>query len=322
MRLRWRNRAADLRGSLMSVMEHPRTTPLPARAMLRWAIGPVVGIGVLWAYWPTLVILVRRWAEEPRYSHGFVVPLLALVVWWARRWPVAGSGFSWWGLPVLAAAATLRLLAGWFFFDWFDGVSLLLVLAGFALLSGGRPLFRQVGPAIALLVFMLPFPFAVEGMLSVPLQRLATVTSTYFLQTFGLPAVAEGNIICIDDLRIGVLEACNGLGMLSAFFAISTTVALIIRRPLADRLVIFLSAIPIGVLMNLLRITATGVVYGIGGSQAARTLFHEMAGWLMMPFALLALWMEVRFLDWIFVPVSNAPAPPAGGRLNKDSAPA
>jgi exosortase len=287
----------------MSVSERPSKTPaMPV--VLRWSLPLLVGSGVLWAYWPTLVLLVRRWTQEPRYSHGFIVPILALVVWWSRPAPAAG-GFSWWGLPVLVAAAVLRLASGWFFIDWFDGVSLLFLLAGFALLAGGWPLLRQTGSATALLMFMLPFPFAVEGMLSAPLQRLATTTSTYFLRAFGVPAVAEGNIICINDVRLGVLEACNGLGMLSAFFAISTTVALVIRRPLLDRLVIFLSAIPVGVLTNLLRITATGLVYALVSSPASRTFFHDMAGWLMMPLALFTLWLELRFLDAIFGSASS-----------------
>lgn len=221
---------------------------------------------------------------------------------------------SWWGYAVLAVAAILRMAGAWFSVEWLDGASLLPVLLGFALLIGGWPLFRQVGPAVAILVFALPFPFFIEGMLSAPLQQLATATSTYFLQAFGLPAVAEGNIILIDDLRIGVLEACNGLGMLSTFFAISTTVALVIRRPLADRLVLFASAVPVGVLMNLLRITATGLVYGIAGPGPAQAFFHDMAGWLMMPFALAALWLELKLLDRLLVP-TPLPAQPPSGRL-------
>jgi exosortase len=260
-------------------------------------------LGVGWAYGSTLATLARRWADEPRHSHGFVVPVLALVVWWVRRrqFPVADFRPSRWGLAVLAGACALRLAGAWFSVDWFDGLSLLPVILGFALLAGGWPLCRQVAPAVALLVFMLPFPFAVEGFLSAPLQRLATVASTYALQTFGLPAVAEGNVIFIDDMKIGVLEACNGLGMLSAFFAISATVALVIRRPALDRAVVFLSAVPVGVFMNLVRITATGLVYGAVGNWAAQAFFHELAGWLMMPFALAALALELRLLDRLFV---------------------
>jgi exosortase len=263
----------------------------------------LVATGVVWAYVPTLVALVRRWSSEPRHSHGFIVPALALGVWWAlrRQHPAPECGFSWWGLPVLAGAVALRLASAYFAIDWFDGLSLLPVLLGFSLLAGGWPLLRQVAPAVALLVFMLPFPFPVDGMLSGPLQGLATTTSTYALQTLGLPAVREGNVILIDDMKIGVLEACNGLGMLSAFFAVSAAVALALPRPPLDRIVIFVSAIPVGVLINLARITATGLVYGAVGDRAAQTFFHETAGWLMMPFALAALWLELRLLDRVLV---------------------
>jgi exosortase len=268
----------------------------------------LVGLGVFWAYAPTLAALVRRWIAEPRHSHGFVVPVLALAVWWVRRRqaPVTEYRPSGWGLVLLTGAALLRLAGAYFYIDWFDGLSLLPVILGFCLLAGGWPLFRQAAPAVGLLVFMLPFPFQVEGMLSAPLQHLATVSSVYVLQTLGLPAVAEGNIICIDDLKIGVLEACNGLGMLSAFFAISTTVALLLRRPWLDRLVIFLSAIPVGVFLNLVRIAATGLVYAAVGDRAAQSFFHELAGWLMMPFALAALWLELVVLDRLFVPKPSA----------------
>jgi exosortase len=262
----------------------------------------IVG-GVAWAYAPTLATLVRRWEEEPQYSHGFVVPILALVVWLVRRsrFPVTSSQPSWWGLAFLAFGAALRLAGAYFSFDWLDAVSLLPVFLGFSLLAGGWQLCRQVAPAVALLLFLIPFPFQVEGLLSAPLQRLATLTSTYMLQTFGLPAVSEGNVIHIDDMKIGVVEACSGLGMLSAFFALSTTAALVLRRPLRDRVVVFLSAIPIGVFMNLLRITATGLVYGASGSQTAQAFFHALAGWLMMPGALAALALELYLLRRLFL---------------------
>ncbi len=294
------------------------TNALRSPGRLRAAcLAALVGLGVLWSYAPTLARLLQRWITEPRHSHGFVVPALALAVWWVRHKspkrkggelpPVAEQRTSWWGLAFLAGAAALRLAGAHFYVDWFDGLSLLPAILGFCLLGGGWALFRQAAPAVGLLVFMLPFPFQVEGMLSAPLQRLATVASVYVLQTLGLPAVSEGNVIHIDDLQIGVVEACNGLGMLSAFFAISATVALLLRRPLLDRAVVFLSAVPVGVLMNLARITATGLVYGAFGNGAAQAFFHELAGWLMMPFALAALWLELYLLDRLFLPRPHVP---------------
>lgn len=266
---------------------------------LSWiAVLPIL----LWAYWPALTRLGQRWLNDARYSHGLVVPLLALLVWWVRRreQPLTESQPSWWGVPVLLCGAAVRLVGAYYYLDFFEGFSVLPILLGLVLLVGGWPLARQTAPAIGVLFFMLPWPFQFEGALAGPLQRLGTVVSTFALQTLGLPAVSEGNIILIDDLEIGVLEACNGLGMLSAFFAISTTVALVIRRPLLDRLAVFLSAIPVGVIMNLARLTATGLLYAVIGAPAAQMFFHHLAGWLMMPLALAAVGLELYLLRRMF----------------------
>jgi exosortase len=172
---------------------------------------------------------------------------------------------------------------------------------------------------------MLPLPYQAEMLLAHPLRRLATLASTYALQTLGLPALAQGNVILIDDLKIGVVEACSGLGMLMTFFALSTAVALTIQRPFFDRAVVFLSAVPIGVLMNLLRIIATAVLFRIARPAVAQAVFHDMAGWVMMPLALAVLWLELRLLARLFVepertgPVKfrlggPAPAPPTRSR--------
>src|SRR5207302_5972511 len=102
-----------------------------------------------------------------------------------------------------------------------------LLAAG--ILVGGRRLGLWLVPAAAVLLFMFPPPFQVETALAGPLQQLATAVGTYALQTLGFAAVAEGNVIVVGDYRIGVLEACSGLGMLSDFFALPTTAALVAR---------------------------------------------------------------------------------------------
>ena len=91
---------------------------------------------------------------------------------------------------------------------------------------------------------MIPLPYRFEVALAGPLQRIAVISSTYLLQTFGLPAVAEGNIILLSEARIGIVEACSGLRMLVVFFALSSAVALVIRRPFWERAVVVASAMP------------------------------------------------------------------------------
>ena len=293
----------------------PRTTaaPAPPPADGRRAaalLGAGLVLGLLWSYWPTLAVVEGRWAREPQYSHGFLVPAFALLVLWRRRkrFP-AELRPEWWGVVGLTAAAGLRLLGGYFYFDWFEGLSLLLSLPAAGVLVGGRRLGLWLLPATAILVFLFPLPFQAETALAGPLQQLATAVGTYALQTLGFAAGAEGNVIVVGDYRIGVLEACSGLGMLSAFFALSTTAALVVNRPAAERAVVFLSAAPIGVLMNLVSITAPAYFYATLGAAAAHAFFHDLAGWLMMPLAFAALWLELALLARLFVA-----APPAASR--------
>src|SRR5436305_1327663 len=79
------------------------------------------------------------------------------------------------------------------------------------------------------------------------------------------PALAEGNVIQLNEIELGIVEACSGLRMLVVFFALSTAVALLIRKPLWEKTLIAFSAIPIALASNILRITVTGIVYEVLG---------------------------------------------------------
>jgi exosortase len=262
-------------------------------------------LGLLWVYWPTLAELAGRWGSESQYSHGYLVPLFALYLLWARRGLISERRSpepAWWGLVLLLGALGLRFAGVYLYFEWLAAVSLLPCLAGLALLSGGRPALRWCWPAVAFLVFMIPLPHRLEVALAHPLQRLATVVSTYALELLGFVAYAEGNVIRLGEVRLGVVEACSGLSMLLNFFALATAVVLLRPRPPLERGVIVLSAVPIALFANVLRILATAVLHKTAGGELADLVFHDLAGWLMMPLALGLLWAELRLLSWVLVP--------------------
>lgn len=297
------------------------TAEIAAKGRAAWVRGaavlaPLAAI-LLWAYWPTLEEVARRWANDARYSHGYLVPMFALGLLWYRRGRLGSvpSRPSWSGLGLMALGAALHVLGAVIYFDWIDGASMLVVLAGVSVLLGGWRSLRWSGPSIAFLVFMFPLPYRIETSLAGPLQRLATVASTFTLQTLGLPALSEGNVILLDDVRIGVVEACNGLGMLITFFAISTAVAMVIDRPWLDRVLMVLSAIPVALITNVTRIVVTGVLHRVAGGEVADMVFHDLAGWLMMPMALGLLWLELRWLGLLLVEVDRRSRKPVGPRI-------
>jgi exosortase len=255
----------------------------------------------IWSYWSTFTGLAERWSKSPQYSHGFLIPAFAAVVLWLRRHRVKFEELrpDPLGLGLLLVGALIRLFGAFFYFPWFDDVSLLPSIAGLGLLLGGREALRWCWPAVGFLAFMLPLPFVVEGALAGRLQSFATFASTYLLQTMGFPALSEGNVIIINDSKIGVAEACNGLGMLVVFFALTTAIAFIVVRPLWEKVLIVLSAVPIALAANVIRITMRGMLGEWFGEHVAQVVFHDWGGWLMMPLALVMLWLEIKLISWL-----------------------
>jgi len=267
-------------------------------------------------------LMVNRWWNEPEYGHGFFVPVFALVLLWIRRdmvTPLPSIG-SWRDrdssyLLALAASvalflltALIRMTAAYFQFLLFDPLSMLTLFAGLALFVGGWKAIRWAYPSVLFLVFMIPLPGFLSGMLSRPLQAIGTRVSLFLIQTLGIPASGEGNVIQLTKEQLGVVEACSGLRMLMLFFAICIGAALVMRISLWEKAVVVLSAMPIAIIANVTRITLTAILYEMASAESAWVsketadkIFHDFAGLLMMPIALLLLWGEMALMQRLFL---------------------
>ena len=282
-------------------------------------------LAVLWAFWPPLVEAAGRWNVDPSYSHGWLVPLFAALMLWLRRefMPTDLLQPSWLaGGALLTVGVGLRLVGTYYHFVWLDPIALLPTIAGLTLLIGGWKTLRWAWPSILFLGFMIPLPYRAEGMLAAPLQRFATIVSTFLLQALGLPALAEGNVIMLSEVEMGIVEACSGLRMLVVFFALSTAFAILVQRPIWEKVIILGSAIPIALACNVIRITSTGVLHeavstggwldGVVSRELPGKLYHDFAGWLMMPMGLAMLWVELRLLQvlWSAPVAASVELPP------------
>ncbi len=268
---------------------------------------------LLWCYSSAMRDLAHRWLE-PDYQHGFLVPVFAVVLLWLHRGmlqsldrkPRLWSSVI--GVSLLLVAAGMRWASAYFYYGLVDPLSLIPCLGGLVLLIGGWGLARWAWPSIAFLVFMIPLPGMLAGILSRQLQRVATVLSVYVIQTLGIPSFARGNEIVLSSGSIGVAEVCSGLRMMILFLAVCVGVALVVRRNRIEKAIIVLSAAPIAVLVNVFRITLTAVLRETVGEGLAGLVFHDLAGWLMMPLAVILLWIELALLSRLFV--ESAPRGP------------
>ncbi|MGQ9576758.1 MAG: exosortase/archaeosortase family protein [Thermoguttaceae bacterium] len=240
-----------------------------------------------WAYWPTLVEMVRTWNHEPDYSHGFLVGPLAVFFLWANRdrFPGWGARPGWPGLALIGASIGVRWAGAWYYLDPLDGWSIPLWVAGVVYLCCGFRVFRWAMPAVAFLWFMVPLPFRVERWVSLPLQTVATRLSCFLLQTLGQPAFAQGHTIQMGEHRLEIAQACSGLRIFMGVVALAFAYVILVRRPWWEKAFLIVCAVPIALLVNAGRIVGTGLLYQYVSTDAGKRFSHDAAGWVMIVLA-------------------------------------
>ena len=279
--------------------------------VIPWTILISLLLMLIGVYWNSLDHRGAMWFwENPKYSHGWLVPVFTVILLWMRHEPFGPVTLSarWSGLALLAGGLGLRLLTTYSPSKVPEMDSFVPSVAGVFLLVGGWKMIRWAGPAIAFLIFMFPLPGFLDTELLAPLQRLATTSSTYCLQTIGIPTYNEGNRIVIGEVQLGVVEACSGLRMLTIFVALAVAITLVTDRPWWERIVTILSAVPIALAVNIVRITVTGILHLTAGPELAEMVFHDLAGWFMMPMALGLLYVEFQILSHLII--EEGPAGP------------
>ncbi|CAN5913716.1 hypothetical protein BH23PLA1_BH23PLA1_04870 [soil metagenome] len=287
-----------------------------------WVVPALVlsALALLWAYLPSFTLLFWRWWNDPNYSHGFFVVPIAMVVLWQRRDRLEVDRLrpSWIGLLALAGVLGLRAYMYERNEQMAEAATIPIVVAALALAYGGWRLLWWGLPAFVFLLFMLPLPESVNSLLAFQLQGLATALSCAIMQMMGLPALAEGHVIYVGSEQMEVAAACNGLSMLLTFLTLIAAVILLADLSLWEKIVLAISAVPIALISNILRIVITGwAFYQFGPSTTVapgwtiERLTHDPAGWAMMPIALALVWLELRLLSWLVIEEQVGPSRPA-----------
>jgi len=257
--------------------------------------------------WP----MVYSWIWGDQYQLGFIIPLFAVVMIWLRRRPIGevSDAERWWGVGVIAFGITMRLVGTYYFRITMDQTSFIPTLAGIFLLIGGWKTLKWAGPLIAFMVLMIPWPDLLVTHVLKNLQTIAVFCSTYVIQTIGIEAYRAGNVIHLDSADMNVVDACSGLRMLTIFIALTVAMAILMTdRPIWERLVIVLSAIPVAIAVNVFRIVAMGIGYASGLDHGlVESWLHDGAGLFMMPLALGIVFAEMQILANLVIVDENEP---------------
>jgi exosortase len=284
-----------------------------------WATVATLSAVLLYSYGPSLAALPSTW-NNPQYQHGWVVPALSIVLllWWRRPVTAITPSARLAGLGLLTVSLVIRLSFAYFRVKTFDMYTFVPALGGVFLMAGGWGVFRWAWVPIALLIFMYPLPEGHQRYLTGPLQTFNTVVATFLLQTLGFDAFRDGNLIRLgEDHVMNVVDACAGLKMLTIFVWLAAVVIAVAGLQWWENLLIGISAIPIAILANTLRITTAGMLYAVSPEMAEG--FHDStpAAILMMGVAVGFILLEMKLLSYVIVTdeftPARVPTPSSGG---------
>jgi len=271
---------------------------------IRWITGLLIFIAFLWSYWSSVFTdLWTIWMQSDEYSSGLLVPLITVYIIWTRRKDIAACKItpSLWGLVLFAVAQAFRFFGLFFMFRSAERISMLITVSALILLLFGWKILGKLTTVLLFLSLMIPLPNSFHQHLTIPLQNWATTSAVYCLETIGFTVIREGNVINLDGVTVAVAEACNGLRMITSFFVINSMVALLVKRDMLQKLIIVASSIPVALLCNTIRLTATSVAFTLIDSAKWESAFHDFGGLAMMPVALAIIVFELWILSNIFV---------------------
>jgi len=270
-------------------------------------------------YGPVILKLTHDWSIDENYSHGFLIPpLVAYLIWERRdrlsRIPLSPSNL---GLALVIASMGL-LLAGRLGAELFlTRIGMLgTIVGGVLYLLGWRHL-RLLAFPLAMFLLMIPIPAILFNAIVFPLQLLASRFGGAVVAAAGIPVLREGNVIVLANTTLEVAEACSGIRSLVSLLTLAIVYGYFSDRRPGVRIAVALSAVPVAILANGLRVAGTGIAAHFYGAAAAEGFFHAFSGWLVFIAAFAMLFVILRLFQRI-APDGAPPAPLAVPQLHPE----
>jgi exosortase len=283
---------------------------------------------LVFTYAVVLWKLADTWWNDENYSHGLLIPLIIAYILWTQRDRLTRESIKpstlWGGAAVVLALAVLW--AGTAGAELFiQRISLVLILAGTVVYFWGFRVLQLLLVPLGLLLLAIPIPAIIFNKVAFPLQLFASRCAVWSMSLLEIPVLREGNVIELLPLgaretkKLEVVEACSGIRSLMTLVTLAVVFAYFThprpdgpsgghRRGIIEWLksygfwrsaILILSAVPIAILTNALRVSGTGVLAHYYGTEVADGFFHSFSGWVIYIAAFLLLfgvgWILDRF---------------------------
>lgn len=246
--------------------------------------------------------MVAFWERE-EYSHAYLLPFIALFLIWQKKDRLEQIPFqgSWGGLLLALAGIALFLAGDLATLYVIVQYAFLVTFFGLVLAFMGWRGFKLIWVPLLILLFMVPLPTFLFNNLSAQLQLISSQLGVAVIRLFGISVYLEGNVIDLGSFKLQVVEACSGLRYLFPLMTLGFIAAYFFKGAFWKRAVIFLSSMPITVLMNSLRIGVIGVLVDNWGKSMAEGFLHDFEGWAVFMACTALLVAEM----WLLAKVGN-----------------
>jgi len=285
-----------------------------------------ISCALVFAYATVLAKLGRDWWTDENYSHGLLIPFVIVYMLWTQRErlarePVRPSVF--WG-SLAAVVSLFALWAGTAGAELYtQRLSLVLMLGGTVVYFWGFHLLRATLVPLFLLLLAIPIPAIVFNKVAFPLQLFASRCAVWTMGLFDIPVLRQGNVIelmplgALETKKLEVVEACSGIRSLMTLLTLAVVFAYFThpsdsdsgdgRRSTINKwirsygfwrsVILLVSAVPIAIFTNALRVSGTGVLARYYGTRVADGFFHSFSGWVVYIVAFLMLFAMGWLLD-------------------------
>ena len=249
---------------------------------------------IFWDFFQRQVLFAIK--QQADWGHTLIIPFIAGYFVWLCRGRLLEKPFqrSWFGIVILIlglASYTLCALGPMVLHHHnLMGFGVGTSLVGIVLfLFGWKSMKYLWFPLLYLIVFGQTISDRLMEVVTFKLQDIASIGSFYGLSVFGLDVTRSGNTLDIlykgELYPLNIAEACSGMRMLMAFFALGVAMAYTGLRHFWQQAVLVLLAVPTAVFVNILRVMTLGML-SIADSGFATGDFHTFVGtlWLIPAF--------------------------------------
>ena len=237
---------------------------------------------------PTIAWLFDRWTMDIWHnSHGLLISgvVIYLVRSELKKHQQLATAPTLWGFAILVPALFLHMLDAGMHTQLLSAIALFLSLPGFSLLFLGPERTKVILFPLAMLFFTLPIPLAFTESIHMALRRIATDSTGWLLDFFGIPNFTSGTLIEIPNGSLRVADACSGFSTLYATITIAILTAYLCHSAIR-RIAVLSIAIPLAIGVNIVRVFVLTMLVHWVGLDVLATAAHEISGLLTFVVAL------------------------------------